>query len=152
MYQDARVVTGHFQGSPGEIGAQARVPHHVGGKDSGQPAFGPLAKRCSQPQRPPLVVHFVLADGRETLPVIVHDYDELRAAAPGSYGPMGQIFGEYESGTCDLLDLAAVADFLFPLPGSVKPPSGGGERKNEADEHETEFDNEDDFRQAVELP
>jgi hypothetical protein len=100
----------------------------------------------------PLVVHFVLADGRETLPVIVHDYDELRAAAPGSYGPMGKIFGEYESGTCDLLDLAAVADFLFPLPGSVKPPSGGGERKNEADEHETEFDDEDDFRQAVELP
>jgi hypothetical protein len=64
---------------------------------------------------------------------------------------MGKIFGKYESGTCDLLDLAAEADYLFPLPDSVKPPGGGGERKEEADEHEAEYDNEDDFREAVEL-
>lgn len=91
------------------------IPIKLGGNGQG---------RAELPTRSvlPLIVHFVLVDGRQTLPVIMHDNDRLREASPGSYGPLSKLIGNFENGSSNLLDLAAAADFLFPLPGVLKTP------------------------------
>ena len=113
---------------------------------------GQYAADLSDAPPAPLVVHFKLADGRETLPVIVHDHEALRLNSPGSYGPISSAVLRYERGIDDLIDLAATANYLFALPAHAPGSAGGGKRENGADEHEIDYADEDAFRKAMELP
>nr|WP_294523791.1 hypothetical protein [uncultured Rhodopila sp.] len=100
----------------------------------------------------PLIVRFRLADGRETVPVIVHDYDLLHANSITSYGSMTLKVRRYERGDIDLIDLAAEADSLFALPDRPFGLGGGGDRDHKEPDHEFEFEDEAAFRKATELP
>lgn len=95
----------------------------------------------------PLIVCFRLADGRKTLPTLVHDPKRLWLTSPGSYGSATPLVSGFEQGRFDILDLAELADQLFERPART---SGGGSKGAEGREHDERYDTEDEFRRETE--
>lgn len=95
----------------------------------------------------PLIVRFRLADGRRTLPALVHDPKRLWLASPGSYGGATSLVTGFEQGRFDIMDLAELADLLFERPDRA---SGGGGKGGSGEEHRDHYDSEEEFRRETE--
>jgi hypothetical protein len=118
----------------------AEHPVHVGGNGQG------IVDIPSTPSWP-LIVRFRLADGRQTLPCLVHDPKRLWLTSPGSYGGATALVSGFEHGRFGIMDLAELANQLFERPVQA---SGGGGKGSTGQEHNKHYDTEEEFRRETE--
>lgn len=118
---------------PSHVPVESAMVLHGAGEAAVTPGGnGEGHAQLPQPFSTPLVVRFRLADGRETLPVIVHDPHQLWHNAPGGYGPASRLINRFELGLEDILDLAALADLLFEKAGARVGAARSHDKEEEA--------------------
>lgn len=99
-----------------------------------------------------LIARVLLASGRRSRRVIVHQEAELLRALPNQLDPrIRDVLKGIFSGFEDLLDLLPHAHLIFAKESPPKPGGGSKERRNDDNPGAkgTDFDTPEEFRQAV---
>lgn len=103
----------------------------------------------------PLIARVALKSGQMSFPIVVHDENALRRAAPGQIDSrLRETFDRIRKGEEDLLDLAQYAHMIFaadPAHERAKPGRQRGRRSQTSDEKGVVYHTADEFRRAIAL-
>jgi hypothetical protein len=103
----------------------------------------------------PLIALVILKSGQVSSPVVVHDENALRRAAPGQIDVrLREAFDRIRKGKEDLLDLAQYAHMIFapdPAQAGAVHVRRGGPRLQRGDGKGVAYQTPDEFRRAVAL-
>jgi hypothetical protein len=103
----------------------------------------------------PLIALVILKSGQVSSPIVVHDENALRRAAPGQIdGRLREAFDHIRKGKEDLLDLAQHAHMIFapdPAQAAAAHVRRGGSRLQRGDGKAVAYQTPDEFRRAVAL-
>jgi hypothetical protein len=101
------------------------------------------------------IARVILKSGRVSRPLIIHDENELRRAAPGRIdGRLREAFERIRTGLDDILELAQCAHIIFAPDSSrvmIRPGTGGGGRREKPLPAGKAYGTSEEFRQAVSL-